>query len=159
MPASVVVSCGAASATVPAALACSASAPSKPSTTSASAFATASTPSTGTTATVKPVAFVNSCAVSVGSWAPPTSATVTVPDPLRGVGASIVPCPPPEPAEARALCPGTIGAAKGSCGALDDTDGEQAATVVEAATRAESAKSRRARAMRNPSDGDTTSQA
>ena len=143
---------------MPAAVACRASAPSRPSTTSAPAFDSASTPSTGTTATVKPVAFVNSCAVSIGSCAPPTRATVTVPEPLRGVGASIVPCPA-VPEEARALWPGTIGEANGSRGALEDTDGVQAATVVAATTRADNAKTERARAIRNPSDGNTTVQA
>ena len=81
-----------------------------------------------------------------------------MPEPLRGVGASIVPCPAALD-DARALWPGTIGDANGSRGALEDTDGEQAATVVAATARADNAKTERARAMRNPSDGDTTVQA
>jgi len=61
--------------------------------------------------------------------------------------------------EARALWPGTIGDANGSRGALEDTDGVQAATVVAATRRADNAKTERARAIRNPSAGNTTVQA
>ena len=75
--------------------------------------------------TVKPVSLVKAETTCSGSCAPPTSATPTAPDPLRGAEADPVPwsadwADPP--------C-GTMGSTKGSAGAFAETAGVQAASA------------------------------